>query len=144
MSILYIVATPIGNLKDINFRAIETLKEVDFILAEDTRETLKLLNHYDIKKPVISYFQHSKLSKVEYILGLLAQGKNLALVSDAGIPGISIPCGFASVAESQLPVGLQLLGPQLGEEAILRAVKAWAQAGYPTDPPQAQEVPPKS
>ncbi len=93
MSILYIVATPIGNLKDINFRAIETLKEVDFILAEDTRETLKLLNHYDIKKPVISYFQHSKLNKVEYILGLLAQGKNLALVSDAGTPGVNDPGG---------------------------------------------------
>lgn len=89
----FIVATPIGNLKDINFRAIEILKEVDFILAEDTRETLKLLNHYDIKKPVISYFQHSKLSKVEYILNLLAQGKNLALVSDAGTPGINDPGG---------------------------------------------------
>lgn len=90
---LYIVATPIGNLKDITFRAIETLKEVDFILAEDTRETFKLLNHYDIKKSVISYFQHSKLSKVEYILNLLAQGKNLALVSDAGTPGINDPGG---------------------------------------------------
>ncbi len=89
----FIIATPIGNLKDIIFRAIETLKEVDFILAEDTRETFKLLNHYDIKKPVISYFQHSKLSKVEYILGLLAQCKNLALVSDAGTPGINDPGG---------------------------------------------------
>lgn len=89
----YIVATPIGNLKDMTLRAIETLKEVDFILAEDTRQTLKLLNHYQIKKPLVSYFQHSRLSKVEYILGLLAQGKNLALVSDAGTPGINDPGG---------------------------------------------------
>lgn len=93
MAAFYMVATPIGNLADITFRAVETLKEVDFILAEDTRETLKLLNRYEIKKPVISYFQHSKLSKVEYILNLLAQGKNLALVSDAGTPGINDPGG---------------------------------------------------
>ncbi|MEK7579826.1 MAG: 16S rRNA (cytidine(1402)-2'-O)-methyltransferase [Patescibacteria group bacterium] len=93
MAILYIVATPIGNLKDATFRAIETLKEVDFILAEDTRETFKLLNFYSIKKPLVSYFQHSKISKVEYILNLLKQGKNLALVSDAGTPGINDPGG---------------------------------------------------
>ena len=93
MADLYIVATPIGNLKDITFRAIETLKEVDFILAEDTRSTLKLLNHYGIKKPLISYFQHSRFNKVEYILGLFQQGKNLALVSDAGTPGINDPGG---------------------------------------------------
>ncbi|OHB17021.1 MAG: 16S rRNA (cytidine(1402)-2'-O)-methyltransferase [Parcubacteria group bacterium RIFCSPLOWO2_01_FULL_40_65] len=93
MPTLYIVATPIGNLKDISLRAIETLKEVDFILAEDTRESFKLLNHYGIKKPLISYFQHSRLSKVEHILDLLIQGKNLALISDAGTPGINDPGG---------------------------------------------------
>lgn len=93
MAILYIVATPIGNLKDLTLRAIETLKEVDFILAEDTRVTVKLLNHYEIKKPLISYFQHSRLNKVEYILDLLNQGNNLALVSDAGTPGINDPGG---------------------------------------------------
>jgi len=93
MATFYIVATPIGNLRDITGRAIETLKEVDFILAEDTRETLKLLNRYQIKKPLISYFQHSKLSKVEYILSLLTQGRSLALVSDAGTPGINDPGG---------------------------------------------------
>ncbi len=93
MAVLYIVATPIGNLNDITLRAIQTLKEVDFILAEDTRETFKLLNRYGIEKPVISYFQHSKFSKVEYILDLLRQGKNLALVSDAGTPGINDPGG---------------------------------------------------
>jgi 16S rRNA (cytidine1402-2'-O)-methyltransferase len=93
MPTLYIVATPIGNLADITLRAIETLKEVDFILAEDTRETFKLLDRYEIKKPIISYFQHSSLEKVDYILDLLKQGKNLALVSDAGTPGINDPGG---------------------------------------------------
>lgn len=91
MPILYIIATPIGNLGDITLRAIETLKEVDFILCEDTRVTKKLLDHYEIKKPVLSYHQHSKLNKVDFILTLLKEGKNLALVSDAGTPGISDP-----------------------------------------------------
>ena len=101
MATLYIVATPIGNLKDLSQRAIETLKEVDFILAEDTRQTLKLLNFYSLKKPLISYFQHSKLSKVRYIFDLLKQGRNLALVSDAGTPGINDPGGklIAEVVE---------------------------------------------
>lgn len=93
MATFYIVATPIGNLEDITLRALRILKEVDFILAEDTRVTLKLLNFYTIKKPVVSYFQHSSLRKVEYILELLAKGKNLALVSDAGTPGINDPGG---------------------------------------------------
>jgi len=91
MAIFYIVSTPIGNLRDITFRAIEVLKGADFILCEDTRQTLKLLNHYDIQKPLVSYFQHSKLAKVDYILEQLRQGKNIALVSDAGTPGISDP-----------------------------------------------------
>ena len=88
---LFIVATPIGNLKDITLRALETLKEVDFILCEDTRRTIKLLNHYEIKKPLISYHQHSKIGKVEKIINLLKQDKKIALVSDAGSPGISDP-----------------------------------------------------
>jgi len=91
MSFLYIVATPIGNLQDISFRAIEVLKGVDLILAEDTRVTRKLLSHYQIKTPTISYHQHSRLDKIDYILNLLGQEKNLALVSDAGTPGISDP-----------------------------------------------------
>lgn len=93
MATLFMVATPIGNLGDITLRALKTLKEVDLILAEDTRETLKLLNFYSIQKPLISYFQHSKISRVDHILDLLAQGKDLALVSDAGTPGINDPGG---------------------------------------------------
>jgi len=91
MSTLYIVGTPIGNLEDITFRAIEVLRKVDFILAEDTRKTKILLNYYKIKKPLISYFQHSKLSKVDYILNLLRERNDLALVTEAGTPGISDP-----------------------------------------------------
>ena len=91
MSKLFIVATPIGNLKDISLRALRVLKEVDLILCEDTRETKKLLDKYGIKKELLSYHSHSKLSKVEKIFELLGEGKNLALVSDAGTPGISDP-----------------------------------------------------
>ncbi len=90
---LYIVGTPIGNLEDISLRALRILGEVDFILCEDTRVTKKLLEHYKIKTPVISYHQHSDFSKTDYILDLLGQGKDLALVSDAGTPGISDPGG---------------------------------------------------
>ena len=88
---LYIVATPIGNLKDITFRALDVLKESNYILAEDTRVTKKLLMHYDIQIPVLSYQQHSQEQKKNEILRLLVEGKNLALVSDAGTPGISDP-----------------------------------------------------
>lgn len=88
---LYIVATPIGNLSDITFRAIETFKGVDLIACEDTRKTKILLNHYSIKTPLVSYHQHSKLQKIDFILNKLKDGKNLALVTDAGTPGISDP-----------------------------------------------------
>ncbi len=91
MATLYVVATPIGNLKDITLRALEVLRSVDLILCEDTRVTQKLLNHFGIKTRTQSYHQHSKLKKVNYILKLLREGKNLALVSDAGTPGISDP-----------------------------------------------------
>lgn len=85
------VATPIGNMGDITFRAIETLKSVDLILCEDTRQTKKILNKYNIDTPTLSYHSHSKLSKTDKIFELLEEGKNLALVSDAGTPGISDP-----------------------------------------------------
>lgn len=91
MGTLYVVATPIGNLEDISLRALRVLKEVDFVLCEDTRVTKKLLNYYGITAPCISYHQHSKQEKLEYIFRLLSSGKNLALVSDAGTPGISDP-----------------------------------------------------
>ncbi len=88
---LYIVATPIGNLEDMTLRAIRILKEVDLIACEDTRVTKNLLTHFEIKTPTTSYFQHSKLSKIEFIIGQLSEGKNIALVTDAGTPGISDP-----------------------------------------------------
>jgi|SRR3989344_5259644 len=93
MSTLYIVGTPIGNLGDITLRALEVLKEVDVILCEDTRVTKKLLNHYGIKKETISYHAHSGPSKVKRAIELLKSGKNLAVVSCAGTPGISDPGG---------------------------------------------------
>ena len=88
---LYIVATPIGNLEDITLRAIRTLKEVDIIIAEDTRQTLKLLNHFEISKPLISYHRHNEEIKVDSLIEKLQQGSNIALVSDAGTPVISDP-----------------------------------------------------
>lgn len=90
-SCLYIVGTPIGNLEDITLRGIRILKEVDIIAAEDTRQTAKLLNHYDIKKPMVSYHEHNKKTKGDEIIGLIFQGKNVALVSDAGMPCVSDP-----------------------------------------------------
>ena len=91
MSKFYIVATPIGNMQDITLRAIEILKEVDLILCEDTRETKKILDKYGINSPTMSYHAQSKLTKIDKIFELLKEGKNLALVSDAGTPTISDP-----------------------------------------------------
>lgn len=91
MATFYVIGTPIGNLEDITFRAIRILKEVDLILCEDTRVTKKLLDHYGVSTPRESYHTHSTTSKIDHILELIALGKNIALVSDAGTPGISDP-----------------------------------------------------
>lgn len=88
---LYLCATPIGNLEDITLRCIRTLKEVDIVAAEDTRQSIKLLNHFEIKKPLISYHEHNKMEKGKELVGLLLEGKSIALVSDAGMPAISDP-----------------------------------------------------
>lgn len=95
---LFIVGTPIGNIKDITIRALETLKEVDLILAEDTRQTLKLLNHYEISKKQISYHRHNEAEKINQVIKLLDDGNNIALVSDAGMPCVSDP-GYLLVIE---------------------------------------------
>ncbi|OPX85153.1 MAG: Ribosomal RNA small subunit methyltransferase I [Pelotomaculum sp. PtaB.Bin104] len=88
---LYLCATPIGNLEDITLRALRVLREVDLIAAEDTRHTRKLLSHYDIHTPLTSYHEHNRKKKGEYLLELLAEGKQIALVTDAGMPGVSDP-----------------------------------------------------
>lgn len=118
--ILYIVATPIGNLKDITLRALEVLKSADLILCEDTRVTLKLLNHFEIKKTLLSYHQHSDIKKTEEIVDLLRQGKKIALVCDAGTPGISDP-GGKLIEEI---VGVADIVPIAGASALTAAVSA--------------------
>jgi 16S rRNA (cytidine1402-2'-O)-methyltransferase len=104
MAKLYIVATPIGNLEDITLRALRILKEVDLILAEDTRITKRLLDKYDIETPILSYHSHSGLLKAKKILEFLEEGKDLALVSDAGTPTISDP-GAVLISEARKKLG---------------------------------------
>ncbi len=141
---LYIVATPIGNLGDITLRALETLKTVDFILCEDTRVTKNLLNHYQINKPMISYHQHSEERKVKEIAKLLEEGKNLALVTDAGTPGISDPGGLlvhsviaSEAKQSHGEIAASLAAPRNdivvpipGASAVITALSI---SGFPTD-----------
>jgi 16S rRNA (cytidine1402-2'-O)-methyltransferase len=100
MAKLFIVATPIGNLKDFTFRAVECLKVCDLVLAEDTRESQKLLNAYEIKKPLMSFEKHNAKKRSQEVLRLLEEGKNIALLTDAGTPGISDP-GFELVAAAK-------------------------------------------
>lgn len=88
---LYICPTPIGNLEDITYRTLRVLNEVDLIAAEDTRHSIKLLNHFEISKPLTSYFEHNKDTKGDYLINKLLEGENIALISDAGMPGISDP-----------------------------------------------------
>ena len=88
---LYLCATPIGNLEDMTFRVLETLQSVDIIAAEDTRNSIKLLNHFQIKTPMTSYHEYNKVEKAHYLIGLMQEGKNVALITDAGTPAISDP-----------------------------------------------------
>lgn len=88
---LYLCATPIGNLEDMTFRAVRILKEVDVIAAEDTRNSVKLLNHFDIHTPMTSYHEFNKIDKGQYLVKRLLEGENIALITDAGMPGISDP-----------------------------------------------------
>lgn len=89
--ILYLCATPIGNMEDITYRAVRMLKEVDLIAAEDTRHSIKILNHYEIKTPMTSYHEYNKVDKAKFLVAQLLEGKNIALITDAGTPGISDP-----------------------------------------------------
>ncbi len=107
MSILYIVSTPIGNLEDITLRAIRILKEVDFVLCEDTRVTKNLLAHYQINTTTLSFHQHSTSLEIKKLINLIKEGKNLALVTDAGTPGVSDPGGVL-VAEVIKQFGSQV------------------------------------
>ncbi len=118
---LYLVATPIGNLEDITLRAIRILKEVDYIAAEDTRHTLKLLNHLQITKPLISYHRHNEEVKSEELLQKLKMGKNIALVSDAGTPVISDP--GEQVVKEALKNGIEAI-PIPGACALINALIA--------------------
>ena len=130
MSTIYIVATPIGNLEDLSFRALRILSEVDLILCEDTRVTKKLLDHYQMKTPTLSYHQHSQLKKVDYILDLLKQNKNLALVSDAGTPGVSDP-GNKLISTIITSPGLVVkIVPVPGPSAVTAAASI---SGFPMD-----------
>jgi len=130
MSTLYIIATPIGNLEDLSFRALRILSEVDLILCEDTRVTKKLLDHYQIKTLTLSYHQHSQLKKVDYILDLLKQNKNLVLVSDAGTPGVSDP-GNKLISTIITSPGLVVkIVPVPGPSAVTAAASI---SGFPMD-----------
>lgn len=123
---LFIVATPIGNLEDVTLRALRVLKEVEAVACEDTRQTVKLLNAYDIRKRLISYFQPRERQRLPEIIALLKAGKDVALVSDAGTPGISDP-GFPLIREA-LKEGMNVV-PIPGPSALAAALSA---AGLPT------------
>src|SRR5689334_19606078 len=118
---LYLVATPIGNLEDITLRALRTLKECDVIAAEDTRRTGLLLKHFEISKPLISYFQFNEAKRSEEILARLQRGEKVALVTDAGSPGVSDP--GERVVRAALEAGLRV-EPVPGPAAVVAALTA--------------------
>ena len=124
--VLYVVATPIGNLEDITLRAVRILGEVAAIACEDTRQTVKILNRFGLKKPLISYFHPREGQRIPEIIGLLKAGRDVALVSDAGTPGISDP-GFPLIREA-LKEGIRVV-PIPGPAAATAALSA---AGLPT------------
>jgi 16S rRNA (cytidine1402-2'-O)-methyltransferase len=124
---LYVVATPIGNLEDITYRAVRLLKEADLIACEDTRHTAKLLHHYGIDKPTVSYHEHNEATRAEELVAKLEQGLNIAQVSDAGMPGISDP-GYR-VIKLAIERGVQVV-PVPGASALISALAA---GGLPTD-----------
>ena len=123
---LYLVPTPIGNLEDITLRALRVIKEADYIICEDTRQTVKLLNHFEIKKPLVSFFAQNQPRRIPGIIRDLASGKNLALVSDSGMPAISDP-GYLLVAEA-LKENIPIV-PLPGPNAALTGLIA---SGLPT------------
>ncbi|MGC2696359.1 MAG: 16S rRNA (cytidine(1402)-2'-O)-methyltransferase [Candidatus Angelobacter sp.] len=124
---LYVVATPIGNLEDMTYRAVRVLREADLIACEDTRHTAKLLQHYQINKPMISYHEHNEAARAEELVAKLAQGLNVAQVSDAGMPGISDP-GYR-VIRLAIERGFAVV-PIPGPSALIAALAA---GGLPTD-----------
>jgi len=126
MPILYVIATPIGNLEDISLRALRLLREVKLIAAEDTRKTRHLLNAYNIKTPLISYHEHSKKAKLDYLLDYLEK-ENLALVSEAGMPGLSDP-GYELIVAT-IERGIPVV-PIPGASAVITALVV---SGLPTD-----------
>lgn len=124
---LYVCGTPIGTLEDITLRALKVLREVDLIAAEDTRRTRKLLSHYDIHTPLVSYHEHNKYRQTPRLLSMIAEGKTVALVSDAGMPGISDP-GHELISQA-VKRGIEVVVAP-GPSAVLTALVL---SGFPTD-----------
>lgn len=142
---LYLCATPIGNLEDMTFRAVRILREADLIAAEDTRNSIKLLNHFDIKTPMTSYHEYNKIEKGKRLVALISEGKNVALITDAGMPGISDPgeelvrmCYEADIPVTALP------GASAGVTALtlsgLSTRRFAFEAFLPADKKERQEI----